>query len=189
MKKSIQENDLVTVENPRYSTISNTYRVVKKFDEECVLAHPLAPELMFFKSDEELNNVQGNLPDSLERCMRFAKTNSEELSPSSRSDLEAMIYFFVVKKTFTMKQRTDLMSICGRIASSLLQNNVQAACKLILDEKAILDDFNIAQFNNIEKIIKDPTLLKHKSERFTIFNLTGFLLAQESKLIMAKENR
>lgn len=177
-KREIKENDLVTIQTTKYNTASNTYRVYRKFEGSCILTHPLAPECYIIRKDEDLNNVQAVLPNSLERCLYFAKQNQELLSHSSRADLEAMIYFFVIKKDFTPKQRTDLAAICGRVAAVKLHSNTAVACETVTRNIALLDDHFTTMYNNFEKVIKKPSLLKTKTERYSVFNLAGFVMAQ-----------
>ena len=51
-KKAIAEGDIVTVELDD-AAVSNTYFVLRKLTDECVLSHPLAPECLIIKSDLE----------------------------------------------------------------------------------------------------------------------------------------
>lgn len=178
MKHVIKEGDLVTTQNQDYNTASNTYKVIRPKGAECLLQHPLTTDILVLKPQTDLNNVQASLQNSIEKCLVFAKEYDKFLSHTAKADLQAMIYFFVVKKLFTTKQRADIANICGKIASVILQSNIKAACDLITKELALLDDFLIPQYNNIEKIVKQPNLVKTKNERFTIFNIAGFLLAQ-----------
>jgi hypothetical protein len=177
-KKQVKENDLVTVTTNKYSNASNTYRVFKRIGNECILSHPLSPECFIVKPLDDLNNVPAILQNSTEKCLVFAKKNDRFLSHSVKADLEAMVFYFTIKKDFTIKQKSELASICGKITSVILQNNIMAACKLIIRHKVLLDDFHTTLYNTFEKVIKQPNLLKTKIERFTVFNLCGFIIAQ-----------
>lgn len=177
-KKPIVQNARVTVDLGRYNTASNTYIVSAINDSDCYLNHPLAEEIFIVKDSKELNLVQANLQNSVEKCLFFAKQYQQELSHSTQADLWAMIYFFVVRKDFTMKQRSELAQMCGRIASVILHNNIRAATDLIKPNRALLDDFHITLYNQFEKVINNPTLLKVKAERYVIYNIAGFIMAQ-----------
>lgn len=179
-KKEIKEGDLVTIALSEYQSVSNTYVVAKKLEGECVLSHPLAPECYIIKKDDALNDYFPTMQNSIEKCLFFAKKNKDCLGYSLASDLEALCYFFVIKKEFTPKQRTDLANICGKISSVLLGNNLSYAVTYIKQNQVLMDEYNHALFNSVKKILDDTRNLKTKVERYSIFNIAGFLLAQVS---------
>ena len=178
MTDQFKAGAVVTVQNSGSNEASNTYLIVKCQKDEVLLHHPLTDEVFIKANKEGLNKVQATLQNSTEKCLGFAKAEKNHLSYSARADLQAMIYFFVVEKTLTSKQRAELANICGKIASIKLQNNTKTACDIALRGSALLDDFLVPQFNNIVKILEQPNLIRTKTERFTIFNIAGFLLAQ-----------
>lgn len=177
-KKSIKEGDLVTISLNEYRRVSNTYHVLKKLDQECILRHPLAPDCLLLKPDSELNIDFPTLQNSVEKCLFFAKKSKECLGYTMASDLEALCLYFVVKKDFSPKQRQEITNMCGKIASVVLGNNITSAIMIIKENKPLLDEYNHALVNEIAHILKDPLSLKSKAERYKIFNITGFLLAQ-----------
>lgn len=179
-KKPIKEGDLVTVTLNEYQVVSNTYVVVKKLEGECVLSHPLAPECLILKSDDQLNNNFPSMQNAMERCLFFAKKNREYLGHTMACDLDAMSYFFVIHKNFSPKQRQDLANICGKIASIVLGNNMTSAIIEIKQNKALLDEYNASLLNNVKRILDDPRNSSSKADRYTIFNMAGFILAQLS---------
>lgn len=179
-KKPIKEGDLVTISLGEYQTVSNTYRVAKKLDVECVLQHPLAPECYIIKKDEELNNAFPSAQNQIEKCLFFAKKNSNVLGYTMIGNLEALCFYFVIKKTFTPRQRVELTNICGKIASVLLENNVTQAIATIKENKILLDEYNYSLLNAIKKILDNSLNIKSKQERYTVFNVAGFVLAQLS---------
>lgn len=176
--KLIKVGDLVTLQVGEFSTVSNTYKVERKLEAESLLSHPLAPGFLILKKDDELNSALGILQNDLEKCLSFAKKHDEYLGYSLKSDLDALCMYFVIKKNITSKQRNELSNMCGKVASVILNNNMQLALMKIRENKILLDDFNIALFNAYKEVIEDPLKIKDKSARYTIFNISGFILAQ-----------
>ena len=176
-KKAIAEGDIVTVELDD-AAVSNTYFVLRKLTDECVLSHPLAPECLIIKSDLELNNTGATMQSPLEKCLNFAKSNKASLGYTMAADLEALSYYFTIKKQFTPKQRADLANICGKIASVSLGNNVSAAVSTIKYNKPLLDEYNYTLCNSVKGVLTDPLSLSGKGQRYTVFNIAGFVLAQ-----------
>lgn len=181
-KKPISVGDLVTVELDAYNVASNTYHVVAKFEGSSVLSHPLAPDCFIVKLDSELNNTFPSMRSPVEQCLLFAKNNREKLGFTMAADLDALAYYFVVKKSFTAKQRHDLANICGKIASVVLGNNISAAVGEIKHNKVLLDEYNHSLYNSVKKVIADPLSLESKVQRYTIFNIAGFVLAQQTSV-------
>jgi hypothetical protein len=179
-KKPILEGDLVTVELNQFQAVSNTYRVLKKLQDICILSHPLAADCLIMKLDHELNNTFPSTRSPLEKCLYYAKNNKEYLGYTMTEDLEALCYYFVIRRQFTPKQRNDLANICGKIASVVLGNSISAAISGIKQNKALLDEYNHSLYENVKKVVESPLTPKSKGERYTIFNIAGFLLAQMS---------
>lgn len=177
-KKPIKEGDLVTISLNEYQIVSNTYVVVVKLEDRCVLSHPLAPDCLLIKKDEDLNNNFPSMQNSMEKCLVFAKKNRECLGYTMASDLDALCYYFVIKKDFSPKQRQELANMCGKIASIVLGNNMTSAIVTIKQNKALLDEYNNTLLNNVKRILDDPRNSNTKAERYTIFNMAGFILAQ-----------
>lgn len=178
--KPIQEGDLVTVNLGEYQSVSNTYLVAKKLEHQSILSHPLAPECLILKDDSELNKCLASMQNAVEKCLFYSRKNKELLGVTMNANLEALCFYFVIKKSFTLKQRDELASICGKIASVVLENKVASAVMLIKQNRVLLDEFNQMQCNQISKIINDPISIKTKNERYLIFNIAGFILAQLS---------
>jgi hypothetical protein len=177
MTKPIQVGDLVTINLTEYQLVSNVYQVAKKLEGECVLSHPLAPDCYIIRRDDELNKTFPSMQSSIEKCMVFANKSRELLGYTMAKDLEALAIYFVIRKELSMKQRHDLANICGKIASVVLGNNLASAITTIKQNKALLDEYNHSLFNGVKKVIDDPLSLKNKGERYTIFNIAGFVLA------------
>lgn len=181
MGKLIQVGDLVTINLSEYQLVSNVYQVAKKLDGESVLSHPLAPDCFIVRRDEDLNQTFPSMQSSIEQCLVFAKKSRDLLGYTMAADLEALCFYFVIKKDFSNKQRHDLANICGKIASVVLGNNLSSAITTIKQNKALLDEYNYSLFNGVKKVIDDPLSLKNKGERYTIFNIAGFVLAHTQK--------
>ena len=179
--KTIKENDIVTVSVGPYQAMSNTYIVARKLPEESILVHPIAMDCCIIKSDTELNQALAQGQNPVEKCLLFAKFNVNILGHSTTADLDALCYYFVVRKTFTPKQRHDLANIVGKIASVILSNNLSAAVQTIKQNVALFDEYSYTLYQKNKPIIEHPLEVREKTERFTIFNLAGFVLAQEYK--------
>jgi hypothetical protein len=179
--RPIKEGDLVTVSLNEHSDVSNTYLVFKKLDGQSILSHPLAPECLIIKDDFELNQDFPSMQSQLEKSLTFAKKNRNELGYTMARDLDALCFYFVIRKEFTPKQRRDLSNICGKISSVILGNNVSAAVTTIKQNQALLDEYNHSLLNEIQKVLINPLALKTKNERYTLFNVSGFILAQLSQ--------
>jgi hypothetical protein len=136
--------------------------------------------VFILRSDSELNSAYPANQSPIESCLNFAKKNRELLSFSVSCDLDSLCYYFVIRKDFSSKQRQELASICGRISTVLLSNNVSAAVTLIKQNKVLLDEYNHTLLNSINGIITDPLSIKTKFERHSVFNVAGFVLAQIS---------
>ena len=120
---TIKENEIVTITAGQYQIMSNTYIVARKLIDECVLIHPIAPDCCIIKKDSELNIDFPQSQNSVELCLLYAKVNSNILGHSMSADLDSLCYYFVIKKTFTPKQRHDLANILGKIASVVFASN------------------------------------------------------------------
>lgn len=179
-KPLIKEGDLVTITLDEHNMVSNTYVVAKKLEAASVLSHPLAPDCYLLKQDSDLNNAFPSMQSQLEKCLFFARKNQNLLGYTMSADLEALCFYFVVRKAFTPKQRNDLANICGKIASIVLNNNISSAIVTIKQNKVLMDEYNHSLFNGIKKVIDNPLSLKNKGERYTLFNIAGFVLAQLS---------
>lgn len=177
--KSVQEGDLVTLTLDEFSGVSNTYLVAKKLPDQSLLQHPLAPECYLLKDDSELNKSFPDLQKPLEKCLFFAKKHKDLLGYIISAELDALCYYFVLRKTITTKQRHDLANICGRIASFLLQANLTQAIALIKANEPLLDEHSQVLLSSLGNL-SAPSQIKNKGERYTIFNIAGFVLAQNT---------
>jgi hypothetical protein len=178
--KPIQAGDLVTVSLGEYQVISNTYRVARKLDGESVLSHPLAPDCFILRKDTDLNQTFPSMQSAVEKCLVYAQKNRDLLSHTMKEDLDALCFYIVIKKSLTPKQRTELANICGKIASIHLNYSLSSAIASVKANKALLDDYTLTLFNNSKRSINDPHSIDNKIERYKIFSIAGFVLAQLS---------
>lgn len=177
--KNFNSKDLVTLDLPEFLEQSNTYRKIHLGKEDIVIAHPLAPEVLILVQKNQLNKVNARLKSPFESCLEFCHKHFEMLSRSDKAELDGIVYHFVIKKFSTNKQKAHINSLCGKIGSQLLNNSLKTASSLILSNLPLLDEHNQILFNNYEKVIKNPSLVKRKSERFVIYELAGMILAQQ----------
>lgn len=178
--KPIRAGDLVTVSLNEFQVVSNTYQVARKLEGESILSHPLAPECYILRQDKDLNTTFPSMQSQVERCLVFAKKNRELLSHTMKEDLDALCFYLVIKKSITPKQRTELANICGKIASIQLGYNINSAIQTIKAHKALFDDYTHSLFNNSRRYINEPHSIDNKIERYKIFSIAGFVLAQLS---------
>ena len=176
MTQCLKEGDLVTVDHAN-SQMSNTYVVVSVLDDRVFLRHPLAPECLIERNSKDLDNDLAVLKPSLEKCLEYAKKNSNMLGYTAKADLEALCFYYVVKKTITPKQRNELSHICGKLAAIELEHNTTLAVEIVKKNAVLLDEFMQVIFNHNKKALDNPAKVDSRTERFAIFNLAGFILA------------
>lgn len=177
-EKIIKVGDLVTLTLGEYNTVSNTYRVERKLETECILSHPLAPECFIIKKDDDLNSELATLKDPIEKCLYYAKKHRDYLNHVTKADLDSLCIYFVLKKVFSSKQRSELAAICGKIACIILGDNLSLAISKIKGNEALLDDYSQILYNNYKNLLENKTKIKAVSEKHAIFNIAGFILAQ-----------
>lgn len=180
MQKSlIKVGDLVTVNLGQYNQSSNTYRVEAKLKKKkYLLSSPIAPECYIIKDESEFNTVVANLKSPIEKCLLYAQSNRNYLGYIMQADLDALGYYFVVKKDFSPRQKEKIAAMCAKIASIKMNQNLQSAAYLVKTNYALLDEFNKTLFNNLDKIINDVSLADNDFKRISVYKLAGYVLAQ-----------
>lgn len=158
--------------------VSNTYIVKKVIGSTCYLFHPLFPECLIEKDLEELDKVSSHIKDSVEKCLDFAKSNTWSLDPNSVKDLESLCLYFVVRRQLTPRQKNILSNICGLIASSNFNDDIEETMQFIVKNDVILDDFNRMWYNNFKGLFTGKQLITSKKQRDSIFNMAGFIMAE-----------
>lgn len=178
--KLIQVGDLVTISVNEFQVTSNTYRVARKLENESVLSHPLAPDCYIIRQDSDLNNSFPSMQSQVEKCLAFAQRNKDALGHTMAEELDGLCFYLVIKKSLTAKKRADLASICGKIAAVTFGHNISAAVSTIKQNKVLLDEYNHTLYASSTKFLNDPLSIVNKVDRYKIFNIAGFLLAQLS---------
>jgi len=173
----IKQGDLVTVQLNENSTASNVYSVARKLAGECVLNHPLFPECLIIRKDEELNKVGAQLKNSTEKCLEFVMKNRSLLDFNSGADVYAMAAYFVINRKLSSRQLKVLAGYCGKIASIILDNNLGSATRKVSENQALLDEYNLVWFNNLRDIYSGKKV-PSPNQRESVFNQAGFVLAQ-----------
>jgi len=176
-----EEYQFVSINNEALVSVGPklTYRVVQTLGENKILSHSLTPSCLIVKPDRALKEPLHEMPSEVERAIRFAMANESLLGFTALADLKAISYFLVIEGYLSGKQRGELSNICGKIASVKLANNLLAAGALIQKYRPLLDDYNTTSYNAVKHLIDNPRMEKcDKNQRFTIFNLAGFIQAQ-----------
>lgn len=176
---------LVTVKLEENNKASNVYAVVGHVSDDdgdvsdaVILSHPLHPNVFLIKHISDLNTVQANIKDSTERSIEFAMKSQDKLDHNMKGDLEALRLCFVVNKTLTNNQKNTLSNICGVISSIYFHNDISIAMKYVIDNNAVLDDFNRMWYINFKDLFFGRKPIGSPKQRATIFNIAGFVLAE-----------
>jgi hypothetical protein len=174
----VKKDDLVTVTLEENNQASNTFRVYAEIGDEVVLTHPLHPKCMIVKRKDELNKVQPNLKDSIERALEYAVNRQDNLDHNAKGELEALRLYFVVNRSLTNSQKNHLANICGQLASIFFHNDVNIASRCVIENNAVLDSFNLMWFNNFRDLFYGRKPITSPKQRASIFNIAGFVLAE-----------
>jgi hypothetical protein len=176
--KPIKADSLVTVDLGKYSNSSNTYRVVALLEGgKVLLTHPLNEDCFIIKSDADLNKVAPTLKSGTERCLDFCAKNRAVLGYKSTATLDALCYYFIIKKDLAANQKEELATLCASIATITLNSSLSNAFALIEENIAVLDDFNKAWYARIKETQKNSKVLEPKITK-QVFKIAGFVLAQ-----------
>lgn len=180
-----KKDDLVTVQLDENNKASNTYIVVghladmsEGVDNTMVLMHPLHKDCMILRKESELNKVQANIKDSTERSLEFAWKNQDNLDHNMKGDLEALRLYFVVNRSLTNRQKTQLANITGTIAAIYFHNDISIAMRYVVDNNAVLDSFNSMWYMNFRDLFTGKKPIVSPKQRASIFNIAGFVLAE-----------
>lgn len=180
-----KKDDLVTVQLDETNKASNTYIVLGHIvDDEgdatdaVALYHPLHPKCFIIKHISELNKVQANLKDSTERSLEFSMKFQDYLDHNSKGDLEALRLYFVVHRKLTNRQKNNLANICGTIASIHFNNDISIAIRYVIENNAVLDEFNKMWYINFKDLFMGRKPIVSPKQRASIFNIAGFVLAE-----------
>jgi len=174
----IKVNSLATVDLGKFSNSSNTYRVVSKLrGKKVLLAHPLTEECFIIKDEESLNKVAPSLKSPTEKCLDFCKKHKNLLGFKSNATLDALCYYFVIRKDLAANQKEELAILCAKIANITLKNNLLNALTLITDNLGVLDEFNLNWYTRLQPSLKNIASLEQKQVK-QVVKIAGFILAQ-----------
>ena len=183
-----KKDDLVTIRLKDNVNASNTYIVagILKDEPVAILYHPLHPSCLIARNFAELNKIQANGKDATERLLEFALIRQDELDHNMRGDLEALRLFYVINKTLTNHQKSQLSAIAGNLASIYFCGDVNLAIKYVNDNSAVLDTYNSMWYSNFIDLFKGKKPIVSPKQRASIFNIAGFVLAQLESLHIRK---
>lgn len=174
----IKVGSIVTVNLGQYSSSSNTYIVAAKTGKKLFLHHPLAPDLFVTKNESEVNAVVAMLKNDTDRCLDFASKNRKYLGYNTQSELNSLLYYYILHKDLSSRQKDAVASICGKISTIVLKNDVRIAIELIEKNSAILDDYNKSWHEKLKPFFPDISKIASKNRKTMLFRIAGFVLAQ-----------
>ncbi len=172
------KNQIITLDLK--NSASNTYIVhdVNLENNMAYLKHPLNEEILISKPLNELNTCSSRTKDSTERGLDLIKDNLDLLDYHTIGDFEGLCLIFILRRRLTLRQKNTLSAICGNIAQIRFDDNIQEAMRYITFNSALLDDFNLMWYNNFKNLFKGTQQITSKKQIKSIFNMTGFILAE-----------
>lgn len=173
----IKEGHLVTIKQDKNHDVSNTYIVVRVFDDSVLLEHPLAPKCLLLKGREEVDVDLALMKSPVEKCLDYASKGRINLGYTGQADLDSLCYYYVLNKKITPKQRHEISLMCGKLAAIELCHNLKTATSLISKNVALLDEYMLGIYHMNKSLVENHTSIKAKTEKYSIFNLAGFILA------------
>ena len=177
--KKFKVGDLVTVQLPENNQESNVFIIDNILNDlQYAVHHPLCPDIHINKLATELDVVTPAPKSQMQRQLEFTLDLKKHLGPDDVADLEALCMFFVVNRRLTNRQKQILSTLGGKVASEHCIQDLDIALRIVRDNKALLDDFNRMWFANFHKIFAGQREVTSKRQRSSIFNMTGFILAQ-----------
>lgn len=174
----MEVGSIVTLKLAENNSASNTYVISKIIDDSCLLFHPLLPDVFILRNKSDLDLVMATPKDSTLKILEFVSDYRRHLSPEDLADFEALCMYFIVHRKLANRQKHVLSSLGGKIASEYCMDDISIAIRTVQSNKALLDDFNTMWYSNFEKIFLGEKPVTSKRQRISIFNMTGFVLAQ-----------
>lgn len=165
-----------------------TYRVVTKTAEEYHLNHPLAPNMLLICVKSSVDDIQTAGKGDCQKLLEYGKKYSKYLDFNTVSELDAICYYFVMNRNLTSTQKRSLSIICGKIASYTLNGHLQAAMKIVNDNKGLLDYFNMIWYEKFAEHFEGKKVIDTRAKRDAIFNMAGFVLSQLEETRMEFKN-
>jgi hypothetical protein len=174
----MDKKQIVTFKTKTSQTSSNVYYQEEKHEDEVFLSHPLAPGLFKKANLTELNLFPPVQKDDLELTLSYAFQNTLLLDFNNKAKVESLCFFYFVKKYLSSVQKQELSCVLGFIASIKLDNSIEEASKLILNNLTLLDEFNLMWYNKLELLINGKKPILSFKQRNSIFNMAGWVLSQ-----------
>ena len=178
-EKLLKVGDLVTVNFGQFNAASNTYKIEATLKKgNFLLTNPITTDCYIVKHHSELNTVLANIKTPIENCITYLQQNRQYLGYVAQADLDSIIYYFLIKRELTPKQKDRLATMYAKICSIALGNDLKLAVEIVKANLAILDEFNMYLFNSLKPCIDDLTKVDSDIKRIGIYKLAGFCLAQ-----------
>lgn len=175
----IKPNDYVTIELNLNSAAANVCIVDSIVGDTAYLYHPLFPECFIRRPLAELNKHPVRTKDPNQKCLQYIRRNENLLSYIKRQELDALCLNFVVRRELTPKQLQTMAALCGDVARIKLNNNLEAAVLGVVQNKGLLDGFNLRWYNDKDfKPIFQQRRTPTKNQFSILFRMAGFVLAQ-----------
>jgi hypothetical protein len=177
---SIKRGDLVTL--PLSENFSNTYRVLSVFSFKkrklAILEHPLSPECAIIKDVAELNTAMGVTKSPLEHCLKYINNHRSYLGYMAQADLDSLIYYLVVKRELTPRQKDKIATLAGKVAGIKLNHNLASAANIVSNHYALLDDYSKMLYRQHKEQIENIDNLATTIDRSIVYRLAAVILAQ-----------
>ncbi len=188
---TVKIGDIATVDfgSVRASNTFKVYREIKYSDGRettYFLTHPLSPGVLIEKRESELNRVCSQIKCCTERSLDFVNANRDYLDFNGKADLVALCVSFVLTRKFTPKQKGVLSVLCGLVAVAKLNNDLNDAMELIVENEGLLDEFNRLWYNNFSGLFRKEQSITSGKQRAAIFNMAGFVLAELENPVASK---
>lgn len=175
--QDLKEGEIVTL-SLENDAVSNTFILHQLLDDGALLTHPLSPGVFIKRNQIELNKVSPTVRCSSERALSFINKNKDILDYNCKKDLEVMCIAFVVKRDLTPKQKKIVADLSGKVANVKFNGNVRKAMDYIIENNAVLDDFNKMWYNNFSKLFQGKMEISSARQSGAIFNMAGFVLGE-----------
>lgn len=175
--QDLKEGEIVTL-NLSNDSVSNTFVLAQLLDNGALLTHPLSPNVFIKVNQIDLNQVSPTIRCSAERILSFISKNKDILDFNSKNDLESICISFVIKRLLTPKQKKIIADLGGKAANVKFNGNIRKAIDYIIENEAVLDDFNKMWYNNFAKLFNGNQEISSAKQTNAIFNIAGFVLGE-----------
>lgn len=147
------------------------------------LNHPLASKVFLkveAKNFDELQSIQIQTQgkSDTQKQLEFCKKYEKYLGYEENLKLLLLCESFVINRSLGNEQKKNISDLCGTIAKIHLNNDIKLAVKIVNDNSPLLDDFNRNWYNNLKLYFSFSKEIDSRGKRSTIFNMSGFVLAQ-----------